>query len=113
MPSKEDFLEKLREIVDTVKGRKEIKTRVAVLANPDNLKTMSILKRNQVDFVVDAYWLAKEFPFFKPMRDYADEILETNCSIEGKRSEQVISFVQAFILNKLGEIRLKGEQKEK
>jgi len=114
---KEEFKEKFKWIVDLAKGRKDIKSRVAVLANPDNLKTMSILKRNEADFVVDAFWLAKTWGFFDPMRDYAKEKLEVNISIEGQGREQAIRFVGALsetkLLQKLGVSVERGETKEK
>jgi len=125
---KEGILEKLtfdqaldlfKKFIEAVTGKKDIQSRLAVLSNPENLKTMSILRRNEADFVIESYW-ASEVPewggMFKGLRKLADEKLETSISIEGKGRDQTISLAGAFTESKLGKmigLSLQGEGKEK
>ena len=92
--------------ISTVKGRKDVKSRVAVLASPDNVKSMSILTTGQAEFVQDAFWLAKQEPCYTPLRDYAEEMMQVSPSKGGLGREQTIRFVGALseskILSKLG-----------
>ena len=102
--------------ISTVKGRKDVKSRVAVLASPDNVKSMSILTTGQAEFVQDAFWLTKQEPCYQPMQDYAQEMMEVSPSRGGLGREQTIRFVGALseskIWSKLG-LTVKGEEKEK
>jgi len=102
--------------LNTVRGRRDIKSRVAVLASPENYKTMSILTKSEAEFVTDAFWLAKNEECYNPLRDYAQEKMETSPSVGGQGREQTIRLMGALsesrILTKLG-ITTKGEEKEK
>lgn len=101
--------------INVVRGRKDVKGRVAVLANPDNWKSMSILSGSQAEFVQDAHWLAKNAKCYRPMQEYAQEMLEVSPSIGGQGREQAIRFVGALseskFLTKLG-VNVRGEDKE-
>jgi len=97
---------------------KGVKQRVAVLANPENLKTMSILRPSEAEFVAEAYFLSgvKEWGgIFKGLESLAHEKLQSNISVGGQGREQSIRFVGALseskIWRKLG-INLRGEEKE-
>jgi len=100
--------------INVVRGRKDVKSRIAVLANPDNWKSMSNLTPSQAEFVQDAFWLAKEEDCYKPLEAYAQEQMEVSPSKGGLGREQAIRFVGALseskILSKLGII--KGEEKQ-
>lgn len=102
--------------INVVRGRKDVKSRIAVLANPDNWKSMSILSGGQAEFVSDSHWLFKNEECYEPMKDYAQEMLEVSPSVGGQGREQAIRFVGALseskFLSKLG-INVKGEDKEK
>lgn len=99
-----------------IKGRKDVKSRVAVLANPDNPQSMSILTKSQAEFVQDAFWLESQEKCYRPLKDYAEQLLVTAPSIKGQRVEQVIRFVGAMnepkILSKLG-IPTEGKESKK
>lgn len=117
--NKETPLQKFKDFFDFIKGRKDVKSRVAVLADPDNLKTMSILTRSQAEFVSEAYWVAgvEEWGgMFNGLRDLAKEKLQSNISIGGEGREQAIRFMGALseskILSKLG-VTVKGEKGDK
>lgn len=119
---KEELSEAMRKFIhfyEVVKGKRDVKSRVQVMADPDNLKTMTILSHSQAEFVSIAYWVSeiKEYgDMWSGLKDYATLLMETNCSVGRKRAEQVIQFMGALseskLLSKLG-ISLKGEGKEK
>lgn len=97
-------------------GRKPIGQKVAVLANPENPKSMSILTRGQVKFVSLAYFLSGHEEWgglFDCLRVRADEMMATSPSLDGKGREQVIAFISAMgggeILKKM---RLSLSEKE-
>jgi len=115
---KEDQMEKFFEFVDRLRGRRDVKTRVQVIANPDNPKSMSVLSHGQAEFVADSYFLSgvKEWGgLFDGFKDLAVEIMEVSPSIRGLGREQTIRFVGALsatkILSKLG-VSVGGEEKE-
>lgn len=100
-----------------IKGRKDVKSRVAVIANPENPQSMSILTKSQAEFVQNSFWLAEEWPdIYGPMKDYAIQLLKTAPSIGGKRVEQVIGFMGAIggaeVLKKLRTLEMKGEKEK-
>lgn len=114
----EEKLKKFKEFVDTVKGHKDVKTRVEVLANPENLDTMSILTKSQAKFLANANWLASRPEWggmFLGLKQYAQSLREPSISINGEGREQTIRFMGAIseskFLSKLG-INVKGEDKK-
>lgn len=116
--AKEIISEPMRKFIhfyETIKGKRDVKSRASVMSNPDNLKTMSILTRTEAEFVSESCWLGDTWGFFEPLKEYAHEKLETNISIAGKGREQIIQFMGALseskLLSKLG-ITMKGEEKK-
>lgn len=110
-------MEKFIKFIDRLKGRKDVKSRVAVLASPDNWKSMSVLTHGQVEFVADAFYLSGVDAWgglFDGLRELADEIMETSPSVGGIGREQSIRLVGALseskILSKMG-ITMSGEPK--
>lgn len=109
-------LAQFKEFLDTVKGNKDVKTRVQVLADPDNLDTMSILTKNQARFLANANFLETRSwgAMFEGLQNYAQSIREPAISISGEGREQTIRFMGALseskFLSKLG-INLKGDDK--
>ena len=60
MPSRDELTERLKQFkdfVDTIKGNKDVKTRVSVLADPENLDTMSILSKGQARTLANTNFL--------------------------------------------------------
>jgi len=111
-------MSKFEWFINLLRGRKDIKTRVSVLANPDNPKSMSVLSRGQAEFVTDAYFLksvAEWGGIFEGLQTLADEIMFTSPSVGGVGREQTIRFMGALseskILSKLGIIRGEGKGK--
>jgi len=112
----EKAMQKFERFINLVRGRKDVKGRVAVLANPEKLESMSILTRWQAEFVQDAEWLAEEQDCYEPMAKYANKMMLVSPSVGGEGREQAIRFVGALsetkLLGKLG-INVRGEEKEK
>ncbi len=112
----EKSLDKFKLFIDAIRGRRDVKQRVAVLADPTNLLTMSNLRPAQADFVNVAYWASDENrgwgDMWRGLRDYATLMMQTACSIRGERAEQVIRLAgalsEAKLLSKLG-IDVRGE----
>jgi len=100
--------------INVVRGRKDVKSRVAVLANPDNWKSMSNLTMGQAEFVQDAFWLAKMEDCYEPMEEYAQEMMEVSPSKGGLGREQSIRLMGALseskFFSKLG-LNIRGEEK--
>lgn len=119
MPEKkEDQMEKFFKFIDRLRGRRDVKTRVQVIADPDNLKSMSVLSHGEAEFVADSYFLSgvEEWGgIFEGFEDLANEIMQVSPSKKGLGREQTIRFVGALsatkILSKLG-ISVGGEEKE-
>ena len=109
-------MERFERFINLIRGRKDIKSRVAVLANPDNWKSMSNLTPSQAEFVQDAFWLAKQEDCYKPLEDYAQEQMEVSPSKGGLGREQSIRLMGALseskLASKLG-LTIKGDEKEK
>lgn len=116
MDAVKDVLDKFERFINIVKGRKDAKTQVEVLSNPENYKTMSVLTQGQVEFVQDAFWLCKVEPkVYKDLMLYAQEMMEASPSKGGTGREQAIRYVGALseskALQKLG-IITGGDKKE-
>ena len=116
---KDGKMERFKEFIDTVKGRKDPKSRADVLANPDNLDTMSILTQNQVEFCSIAEWIAgvEEFGgIFEGLSGYAGKMKAHSISKGGRGREQVIQYEASLSESKLfGKLALglSGEEKKK
>lgn len=109
-------IKKLKELIDAVKGHKDVKTRIAVLSDPENLDTMSVLSREQAGFLSVSNWLADRPHWglmFQGLKEYAQSLREPSISIGGKGREDAIRFAGALseskFLSKLG-INLKEGQ---
>lgn len=112
-------LELFKKFIEAVTGKKDIKSRLEVLSSPDNLKTMSILKRSEADFVIESYWASGVVEWgglFEGLRDLAKEKLETCISIDGKGRDQTISLAGAFTESKFAKmlgLQVGGEGEKK
>jgi len=92
---KNGYMEKFKEFINTVRGKKDPKSRADVLANPDNLATMSILTQGQVEFCSIAGYVAgvKEWGgLFEGLNDYAEKLKAHSISKGGRGREQVIQY---------------------
>ena len=117
-------LEKLRERVkiygeifkewlEALTGKKDLKSKVDVLASPDNLKSMSVLSDHAYRFVVIANYVSEVeewgektetgelLGMFDGLRDYARQIMKASPSKAGLGREQVIRFMGAVEESKL------------
>jgi len=113
----DENMKKFEWFYNLLKGRKDVKTRVAVLATPDNWKSMSSLSHGQAEFVADAYFVneVEEWgEIFSGLKILAEEIMEVSPSIGGLGREQTIRFMGALseskFLSKLG-LTVSGEEK--
>ena len=103
------YAEALKVLIQAFTGRKPIGQKVAILANPENPKSMSILTRGQAKYVSLAYYLSGHEEWgglWDCLRERAVEMMATSPSIEGMGREQVIAFVGALggekLLKELG-----------
>lgn len=106
-----------KEFIDVARGHKDVKTRVEVLANPDNLNTMSVLTKNQARMIANCQYLEGRSwgTMFEGLKEFAESIREPAISISGEGREQAIRFMGALneskLLSKLG-INTQGESKK-
>ncbi len=106
-------MQRFKGFLDVVKGKVDIRSRLDAILNPDNPQTSSRLSESEIDFVMDAYWLAKTFPVFKPLKDLADELLLTKISQQGLGRQEAIQFMSAMETSKMIETILGVPEKEK
>lgn len=116
---KAEALKIMGEAFQALMGRKPIAQKVAILSNPQNPKSMSILTRGQARFVAIAYYLSGHEEWgglFDGMKARANELMATSPSIKGTGREQVIAFIGAMggeaLLKKMGLTLKEGEVKE-
>jgi len=102
-----EYAEALKEIgegLQALRGKKPLRSKVAILADPDNPQSMSILTRAQAKFVAMAKYsnsVDEWGGLFQGLEDYADEVMRTSPSIVGLGREQVIRLVGALQESKL------------
>lgn len=113
------YMEQFRKFIDAVRGRRDIKSKVSVITDPENLDTMSILTQGQVEFCSIAKWIAgvEEWGgIFEGLDGYATSMKAHSISKRGKGREQAIQYVASLseskILSKLG-LTVSGEDKKK
>lgn len=113
--SDEEKRSKLEWLINLWRGAKDIKSRLAVLLNPENPQTTARLSKAQVMFVTYAKASHKFYPEFEPLEIYANELCLTTISEGGKGREEAIRFTGALetskVLQKMG--IMKPEEKEK
>lgn len=102
-----EYAEALKEIgegLQALRGKKPLRSKVAILANPDDPQSMSILTRGEARFVSMAYYsnsVEEWGGIFQGLQDRADSIMRVSPSISGQGREQVIRFVGALTESKL------------
>lgn len=102
-----EYAEALKEVgegLQALRGKKPLRSKVAILADPDNPQSMSILTRGQAKFVAMAKYsnsVAEWGGLFQGLEDYANEVMKTSPSISGEGREQVIRLVGALQESKL------------
>ena len=105
------FTERMEKLIAIARGRVDMKSRLMLLLDPDKIQTSTRLSRSQVQFVALSYSAAEQWPFFEPLKDFAEHLCLTNISLEGKGREESIRFAGALaeskLLQKMGLI--KGE----
>lgn len=102
--TKEGFQENLKRFEDflnVVRGKVDVKSRLMLLLNPDNIKTSTRLSRTEVDFVALSHFVAQEFPEFEGLREFANQFCECAISKEGLGREEAIRFTSAISESKL------------
>ena len=100
----QDFQENLKRFEDflnIVRGKVDVKSRLMLLLNPDNIKTSTRLSRSEVDFVALSYFVAEEFPEFEGLKSFAEQFCECAISKDGLGREEAIRFTSAISESKL------------
>lgn len=92
----ERILGSIDKLLSIIRGRVDVKSRLMLLLNPENLQTSTRLSKNQVDFVSFAYWIASQWNIFNPLKAYATEFMLSNISLDGLGRKEAIEFVQAL-----------------
>lgn len=87
----EKNIAKLKTLLNLIFKKEDVRNRLSAILNPEKSQTSSKLSPDQVNFVVDAYWLGKTWPeLYGPLKDYADERLLTQLSEKGWGVERAI-----------------------
>lgn len=106
-------IELFKELVDAVKGRRNVKQRLSVLSDPENKDAMSVLSKGEAGLLSAANFLASSSNWglmFKPLQSYAQSIRDPNVSIGGRGRDDVIRFMQA--MNEAKAATKTGEKEE-
>lgn len=110
-------LKELGEGFQALMGKKPLRSKVAILANPDDPQSMSILTKGEARFVAMAYYangVEDWGGIFQGLQDRADAIMRVSPSISGEGREQVIRFVGALTESKLfKELAITAQKQEK
>jgi len=87
-------LKVIEQIIDILRGRKDVRTRLTAITAPDpaNLVSSSNLSDEQVNAVEDCKFAASRYPeIYGPMNDSADITLRTALSLKGYGVEKGIA----------------------
>lgn len=112
-PSKEakiqQSLSRFEQFLNIIRGKADVKSRLMLLLNPDKVETSTRLSRSEVDFVSLSLFVAREFPEFEPLKDFAMDFCLANISLQGLGREEAIRFTSALseskILERMGFFR--------
>ena len=113
-------LEILKQLRESLQGKKDLAYKTRVLADPPNIKTMTRLSGGEISFSSLAYWIVTVKPWgsmFNGLQRLAKERAEFNISKGGDGRREVIEFtgtIQASQLAKRVGIQISepGEAKE-
>lgn len=89
--------------LNIARGKVDIKYRLRLLLEPDNIKTTTRLTHSQVDFVSLCFFMADKFKDegFGGLADFATEFCLTNISLHGLGREEAIAYEGAIGEGKL------------
>jgi len=110
-----EAIETFKQLVDAVKGRRDIKSKLTVLTDPENKDTMTVLTKGEAHLLSTSNFLAGSSNWgimFQPMQRYAQSIRDPNVSIGGRGREDVIKYVQAMNEAKAAS-KTEGKQEKK
>lgn len=97
----QENLKRFEDFLNVVRGKVDVKSRLMLLLNPDNIKTSTRLSRSEIDFVALSYFVAEEFPEFEGLKSFAKQFCECAISKEGLGREEAIRFTSAISESKL------------
>jgi len=109
----DEKLERFKKFLDILRGKVEIRSRLAPLLEPSKIQTSTRLSANEVEFVTDSYFFAKCWPEFQPLKDFANEFCYTKISHEGLGRLEAIQFVGAVEQTKLFKALFEAPPKKK
>lgn len=93
----EKNLERFRLFLEMLKGKpQDIQSKLSMLLEPKEIRTSTRLSQSQIDFCSVSYFLAKQFPFFEPLKDYAEEFATWKISESGLGVDSAIKFTSAL-----------------
>jgi hypothetical protein len=108
----DETLDLFKKFIDIISGKANIRDRIGILLSPRNPQTSSKLKINQVDYLRNSIWIAKQYPEFEPLKEDAMELAITMLSHEGWGVDQVIRLEDAMSKEVLKETTIKEPEKQ-
>ena len=97
-----DAMSRLKELVEIIKNRPDIKKRISLILNPDNPQSSTKLTNDQVNFIALAHYLGKaKESIFYPLHEFAVEFEKSSLSLNGFGIESAIALEQAINEQKL------------
>lgn len=96
------FLSYFEKFLNIVRGKVDVKYRLRLLLDPDNIKTSTRLTKGQIDFCSISSFIADYYPEFEPLKEYAkDHFALWVISQEGLGREEAIKYESAISESKL------------
>jgi hypothetical protein len=87
----------LKALFDLIYRKEDVRNRLSSILDPENPQTSSKLSADQINFINDAFFLAKQWPqLYEPLKAYGDEVLLTMLSEKGYGVEKAIALCGAI-----------------
>lgn len=112
----EKALELFEKFLNIARGKVDIKYRLRLLLEPDNIRTTTRLTHSQVDFMSLCFFVSDKFKDegFGGLEDYAREFAQANISLHGLGREEAIQYESAIGESKLlSKLNIFGSQESK
>lgn len=97
----EEFTYRIEKLYSIARGRPDIKSKLQIMSDPENILTSSRLNKSQIRSVAIGFSSAEQWPFMKPLKDYLKTLATTVVSDGGKGRDEQIRFAGAIAESKL------------
>lgn len=97
----QENLKRFEDFLNVVRGKIDIKSRLKLLQDPDNIRTSTRLTAGQIDAASTSFFVAKHFSQFTPLKEFFEEFCHFAISKNGLGREESIRYMSALSESKL------------